>query len=190
MLVYWKLTGAELAVLFWIINYLYLWRVYTCKINLFPKSVSQMIHIIKYSTFNSLRPSDAYMRQYTNHHWFRQWLVAWSAPSHYLNQWWNIVNLTPRNKFQWNVNQNSYIVIEENAFENVVWKMASIFLGLNELIGNKYNSHSSDSCEPGSQLLSHSTLLSQVSLGKWPHDLHYNLGCHCCAVCKVIQEYF
>ena len=53
--------------------------------------------------------------------------------------------------------------------------MASIFLGLNELIGNKYNSHSSDSYEPGSQLLSHSTLLSQVSLGKWLHDLHYNL---------------
>ena len=26
---------------------------YTCKINLFTKSVSQMIHIIKYSTFNS-----------------------------------------------------------------------------------------------------------------------------------------
>ena len=29
---------------------------YTCKINLFTKSVSQMIHIIKYSTFNTLRP--------------------------------------------------------------------------------------------------------------------------------------
>ena len=26
----------------------------------------------------------------TNQHWFRQWLVAWSVPSHYLNQWWNI----------------------------------------------------------------------------------------------------
>ena len=27
-------------------------------------------------------------------HWFRQWLVAWSAPSHYLKQWWNIINWT------------------------------------------------------------------------------------------------
>ena len=25
-------------------------------------------------------------------HWFREWLVAWSAPSHYLNRWWLIVN--------------------------------------------------------------------------------------------------
>ena len=25
-------------------------------------------------------------------HWFRWWLVAWSAPSHYLNQCWNIVD--------------------------------------------------------------------------------------------------
>ena len=22
------------------------------------------------------------------HRWFRKWLVAWLAPSHYLNQWW------------------------------------------------------------------------------------------------------
>ena len=22
------------------------------------------------------------------HHWFRKWLGAWSAPIHYLNQWW------------------------------------------------------------------------------------------------------
>ena len=25
-------------------------------------------------------------------HWFRKWLVAYSAPSHYLNQCWVIVN--------------------------------------------------------------------------------------------------
>ena len=27
---------------------------------------------------------------------------------------------------QWNLKQNSYIFIQENAFENVVWKMAAI----------------------------------------------------------------
>ena len=32
------------------------------------------------------------------HHWFRQWLVAWPAPSHCLNQWWNIVNWTTDEK--------------------------------------------------------------------------------------------
>ena len=30
------------------------------------------------------------------------------------------------NKLQWNFNKNSYIFIQENAFENVVWKMATI----------------------------------------------------------------
>ena len=50
---------------------------------------------------------------------------AWSAPSHCLNQCWNIVNWIPRNKIQWNVSRNSYIFIQENPFENVIWKMAT-----------------------------------------------------------------
>ena len=32
----------------------------------------------------------------------------------------------PRNKFQWNFNGNSYILIHENPFENIVGKMAPI----------------------------------------------------------------
>ena len=60
------------------------------------------------------------------HHRSRKWLGAWSAPSHYLNRWWNIVNWTLRNKVQWNCKQNSCIFIQENACENVVWKMAAI----------------------------------------------------------------
>ena len=43
--------------------------------------------------------------------------VAWSAPSHYLDQCWNIVN---SNKLQWNIKRNSHIFIQKNAFENVV----------------------------------------------------------------------
>ena len=74
---------------------------------------------------NSLRSSDAYMRQLTNHHWFRWWLVAWTAPSHYLNQYWNIVNWTLRNKLQWNFNRDSHIFIQENALVNV-GKMVAI----------------------------------------------------------------
>ena len=49
-----------------------------------------------------------------------------SAPSHYLNQCWNIVNWTPKNKPQWNFNRNWYIFIQKNSFKNVVWKMAAI----------------------------------------------------------------
>ena len=37
-----------------------------------------------------------------------------------------IVNWTLGNKLQWNLNQNSCVFIHENAFENVVWKMAAI----------------------------------------------------------------
>ena len=40
--------------------------------------------------------------------------------------WWNIVNSTPRNTFQWNINRKSYIFIQENVFENIDWKMAAI----------------------------------------------------------------
>ena len=32
------------------------------------------------------------MRRWTNHHWFRWWLVAWTAPNHYLKHCWNIAN--------------------------------------------------------------------------------------------------
>ena len=58
-------------------------------------------------------------------HWYRD-KMAKSAPSHYLNQCWNSVKSTLRNKLQWNFNRNSYVFIKENAFENVVWKMAAI----------------------------------------------------------------
>ena len=60
--------------------------------------------------------------------------MAWLAQSHYLNQCWNIVNWTLTNELQWNCNRNSYIFIQENAFENyVVWKMAAILSHLNVL---------------------------------------------------------
>ena len=92
----------------------------------------KMVFILKlksalaYITVNSLRPSDAYMRRWTNHHCFRKWLVAWTAPSHFLNQCWNIVNWTLWNKFQWIFNRNSNIFIYENEFESVVCEMAAI----------------------------------------------------------------
>ena len=81
---------------------------------------------ILYGYLNTLRPSDACIHQLINHHWFRQWLVAAPVPSHYLNQWWNVVNWTLGNKFQWHLNWNSYIFVQENASENVVWKIAAI----------------------------------------------------------------
>ena len=52
--------------------------------------------------------------------------MAWTAPSHHLNQCWNIVNWTLGNKFQWNPNRNSNIFIQGNSFENGVYEMAPI----------------------------------------------------------------
>ena len=37
------------------------------------------------------------------------------------------------NKFKWNLMRNSYIIIQENAFENVVWKQRPSCIGLNVL---------------------------------------------------------
>ena len=51
---------------------------------------------------------------------------SWSAPSHYLNQFWNIVNSNIRNKLHLNLKRNSYIFIQENVFENVVCEIAAI----------------------------------------------------------------
>ena len=57
-------------------------------------------------------------------------------PSHYLNQCWDIVNCTLTNKLRWNFNRNLYIFIQENVFENVVWKMVAILSRLRCLMSN------------------------------------------------------
>ena len=56
---------------------------------------------------NSSPHSAAYMRQGTGSILVRKWIVAWSSPSHYLNQWWLIVNWILGNKFRWNSNKNT-----------------------------------------------------------------------------------
>ena len=61
-----------------------------------------------------------------DHHWFRYLLVVCRAPSHYLNQCWNIVYWAIGNKLQWNFDRNLYIVVQESAFENVVWNISAI----------------------------------------------------------------
>ena len=95
-------------------------------VNLLQPNMTWYTH--PYINVNSLGLSDAYMRQYITHHWLRQWLVAWPVPSHYLNRCWYVVNWNLMNKHQWNLNQNSYIFIQENAFENVVCKNGGHFV--------------------------------------------------------------
>ena len=47
-------------------------------------------------------------------------------PRHYLKQYWNIVNSNLTSKLQWNLKHNSYIFIQENAFENAIFHRAAI----------------------------------------------------------------
>ena len=54
--------------------------------------------------------------------------IIGTAPSHYLGLCWDIVNWTIGNKLQWNRNRNLHIFIPENAFENVVRKLAADWL--------------------------------------------------------------
>ena len=35
------------------------------------------------------------------------WVIIGSAPSHYLNRWWHIINCIPRNIIRWRLNQNA-----------------------------------------------------------------------------------
>ena len=71
-------------------------------------------------------PSDAYMRQWIGSASVQIMACAYSAPSHYLNQCWYIVNWTLGNTLQWNLNQNTNFSFHKSAFENIVCEMAAI----------------------------------------------------------------
>ena len=73
-------------------------------------------------------------------HWFR-WIVAYSPPSHQLNQCCVIVNWTLRNKLQWNFNQNTKLLIYENASENIVCEMAAILSSERWVNREQYQQH-------------------------------------------------
>ena len=99
---------------------------YEWKLKLTPSILGNSTLII--NQVNSLRSSDAYMHCWTGSSLVQIMACRLSAPSHYLNRCWsivNIVNWTFRNKLKWNFNRNSNIFIQEIEFENVC-KMASI----------------------------------------------------------------
>ena len=73
----------------------------------------------------------------TNSSWKieRQWIGSalvqimachYSAPSHYLNHCWVIVNCTLGNKLQWNSSQNTKLSTHENASENIFCEMPTV----------------------------------------------------------------
>ena len=61
-------------------------------------------------------------------------------PEYHLKHCWLIVHWTLGNKFQWNLNKNTPIFIQENGFEQVICKMTAIcFLPQNDKVQGKVN---------------------------------------------------
>ena len=77
---------------------------------------------------NSSPPNAAYMLQWTGSALVQVMGCRLFGPSHYLNQYWFIVNWTPGNKFQWNSDRNSIVFIQENASEIVVCQNGGHFV--------------------------------------------------------------
>ena len=63
---------------------------------------------------NSVRPSHA-----CKHHWFRQWLVAWSAPSHHLNQFLILLMRSLETNFR-EILIEIHTIFIKNAFAKIV----------------------------------------------------------------------
>ena len=63
-----------------------------------------------------------------------------SAPSHYLNQCWVLINWTLRNNHQWNFNQNTKLFIHKNVSENIVCEMVAKLLKVLSLTWYMYMS--------------------------------------------------
>ena len=103
--------------------------------------------------------------------------VAYSAPSHYINQCCVIVNWNLRNKLQWNVNQNTKHFIHENSSENIVCEMEAIVSGRRWInpVSNYY--HSSCAKYAGSELTDTPARIYQHQMGMflWASVISYSL---------------
>ena len=70
-------------------------------------------------------------------HWFRQWFIVYSAPSHYLNQYWVNINWNLNNKLQWNFSQNT----KKKSSRKCIWKYRLRNGGHFVQEGNEFNAH-------------------------------------------------
>ena len=121
------------------------------------------------------------------------------APSHYLNQCWNIINWTLRSKFQWILNHNSYIFIQDgrnkmaaifqmtflNVFKNVIWEMAAILSRPQYVKIKGTTSHWAEFSRTFSHWLYRWVMLSLT----WPQICYY-IHCKICNSTMEIIECF
>ena len=63
-----------------------------------------------------MRPSDAYMRRQTNHHWLKNGL----------SPWWRQAIICTNDGIVDILIQSHIFFIHENPFQNVVWQMEAI----------------------------------------------------------------
>ena len=91
-----------------------------------------------------------------------------STPSHYLNQCCIIVNLALWNTFQSNCIRNLNMFIQENAFENVVWKMSAI-LSRPQCVNVLFvgHIHAYNSCPLSPQCIQWLVLYCIISIKVW-----------------------
>ena len=103
------------------------------------EDMDELLHILKTRLYDYLAQPKSHKNMLTHfpiarhicvgelgQHWFRLWLAACSAPSHYLKQCWLIVNWTIGNTLQRHSNWNVKLFIHGNAFKNQVCEMAAI----------------------------------------------------------------
>ena len=62
----------------------------------------------------------------SNQHWFKWWLVAYSSPTHYLEQCWVLVNWTIRNELPGVLIKMQYASFTKMHLKNIVWEMVVI----------------------------------------------------------------
>ena len=99
---------------------------YTRDLTVYQNAYS-WVKSLNYAMMGSLiSPCATYMHQWIGLALVQIMVVAYSAPSHHLNQCWVIVNWTLRNKLQWNFNQNIKLSIHENASEYIICEKAAI----------------------------------------------------------------
>ena len=113
-------------------NYLqtFLWHAMQRLMNDNLQSATQITHdffkFIAENWVNSLRKSATYRRQWTGSPLLQIMTCCLFSAKPLYNQCCLVLNSKLRNKLQWHFNQNSYIFLQENVFENVICKMEVI----------------------------------------------------------------
>ena len=105
---------------------------FQCELYIYECFCIFLIRIAEYFYSTHLPQVPHFRVSESGQHWFRYWLVAFLAPSHYLNQCWVIVRWILRNKLQCNWNWNTKCFIQKSIW-NFACEMTAILSSGDEL---------------------------------------------------------